>query len=221
MKKYSGDLIYRQSDQWGIVEVVDLPKIRELHFGNSIVQSSMYLDKPYELEMEYNRVMMSSLSFQTDPKRVLFLGLGGGSKPKYLWKNYPNCVCEVVERSPLVIEVAKKFFHVPEEERFQIFCGDALEFLEKKSLKPIYDLLFVDLYIADALAEVVTSPTFFSNCRKTLHSGGILIFNLWQYLPHAIQTEIFQNLERALGKNYSILKNGESPNLVVMVFNQP
>ena len=77
MEKYDGTLIFEGKDRFGPVEVVDGPLLRTMHFGTPTIQSSMYLNDPIALEMEYNKVMMLGLVFNPNPESALFLGLGG------------------------------------------------------------------------------------------------------------------------------------------------
>lgn len=219
MQKYGGTLVFSGRDALEEIEVVDFDNLRTLHFGNQVMQSSMYLDDPYALEMEYNRVMMCSLLFHL-PQKVLLLGLGGGAKPKFLWKYLPRCCMDVVEQSPLVIDVSRRFFQVPNDRRMNIYQVEALSFL-LGAQDESYDMIFTDLYISSGMSATVQIPEFFSLCHSKLLPGGILIWNLWRYSNSAITERCMTGLTASFGKNYLCLPNQESPNLVIMAFKEP
>lgn len=220
MEKYGGQLIFSGKDASGEVEVVDYPDIRALHFGNPVVQSSMYHADPYAIEMEYNRVMMFANLFQPNCKQTLFLGLGGGAKPKYLWKYAPECMIEAVELSPLVIEVSQRFFFVPiGDQRFKIYQEDALDLLHH--VHPhFYDILYVDLYIAAGISPRIGDESFFRLCEKALIPGGMLVWNMWSQSGEDFNTRCVHELG-SLFDSLLLLPNWESMNCVIFAFKEP
>ncbi len=217
MKKYEGKLIFKGEDQRGVVEVAEDSFLRYLHFGTAIQQSSMFLDDPFTLEMECNRMMMLPLLFHSTPCRVLFLGLGGGSKLKFLWKYFPECTFDVVEWSPLVIDVGHRFFAVPDDPRIHIYCDEAYGYL-KKAPQNEYDLIFVDLYIADQISPSVGTDYFFYNCQKSLKPNGIVCWNMWRKGIYEQQKATIENMVQTFGKDFLVLPNSESPNFTIILF---
>lgn len=220
MKKYQGTLIYSGKDDVGAVEVVETHKVRYLHFGTAVEQSSMLLDDPFALEMEYNKLMMASLLFQPDPRHVLFLGLGGASKQKFLWKHFPRCHLETVEWSPLVIEVSYNYFHLPRDQRMHIICDNAANFLNQ-SKKNLYDLIFIDLYTESKMSPIVSNEDFFKICEAKLKKSGLLVWNLWRGSSQELIEETIQNMSDVFGMNFLILTNQESSNYVLFIFKEP
>lgn len=217
--RYGGKIIFEGNDSHGVVEVVDAGNIRMLHFGTAVSQSSMYLDDPFRLEMEYNRVMMLGLLFNPNPKRVLFLGLGGGAKPKFIWKYYTETKIDVIELSPLVIETCYRYFEVPKDERLQIYNQDALLFLSEPP--PVkYDMIFVDLYVKSGISPVVADPRFFEYCKRILNPKGILLWNMWTSSARDVIETTLGYLGATFGTNMLVLPNQESTNYVLLIFNE-
>src|SRR3569623_3741806 len=91
MRKYHVTLVHRSRDADGPIEVVDDGVIRTLHFGNDVRQSSMALHAPVHLMLLYAQAMMSCLLFQPGPRRVLLIGLGGGSLARVLRRRWRGC----------------------------------------------------------------------------------------------------------------------------------
>lgn len=220
MKKYDGKLIFSQRNQLGDVEVVDGPLLRTLHFGTPVIQSSMYLDNPFALEMEYNRVMMLSLLFNPNPQKVLFLGLGGGSKSKFLWKYFPRCQVDAVEFNPLVIDVCTHYFAVPIDHRLTIYAEEANVFLSRPSQQS-YDVIFIDLYIESGMSKSVGEQSFFEACFDHLKNGGVLVWNLWRTSPQELIESSVSKLAHRFGQNLLILPIQESLNFIFLAFKNP
>lgn len=211
-KKYGGTLIFSEEDDKGPVEVIDTPTIRYLHTGSSIQQSSMIFDDPFALEMEYNQVMMLPLLFNMEAKRVLFLGLGGGAKPKFLWKHFPNCHVDCCEWSSLIIDVATRYFAVPNDSRMTLICQDAFNFLEQVS--SLYDFIWIDLYLSNEISPHLGKEPFFDKCKRALKPDGILVWNRGESSPPSM----LQKLQSVFTKGSFTWTNSESPNLVHTFF---
>lgn len=201
-KKYERTLIYEGHDEFGPVEVVENDKMRTLHLGTSVPQSEMFLKEPYKIPSEYILLMTMALLFHPHPKNVLVLGLGGGTLPKFLWKYFPTCRIDIVERSTLVIDLAYRFFKFPKSPRINIHNTGALEFI--KDTENQYDLIFIDLFEGDKLASAMNEKNFFNICQKRLTKKGILVWNTWKLNPQDL-IDNFQKLCEIFGKDLLIL----------------
>ena len=74
-------------------------------------QSCIELRNPQRFALNYTRMMLAGTLFtQDDPRRILIIGLGGGSIPTALRTLLPKAQVEVVEIDPAVTKVAKRFF---------------------------------------------------------------------------------------------------------------
>ena len=62
--------------------------VRTLHVGGEAIQSSMRLEDPYALALDYTRCMMAFLLFHPEPREALMIGLGGGSLAKFFHKHF-------------------------------------------------------------------------------------------------------------------------------------
>ena len=71
--------------------------VRTLHVGGEAIQSSMRLEDPYALALDYTRCMMAFLLFHPEPRRALMIGLGGGSLAKFFHKFLKRTSIKVVE----------------------------------------------------------------------------------------------------------------------------
>jgi spermidine synthase len=152
--------------------------VRSLHIGSDTIQSAMRIAKPNELELAYTRSMMAFLLFQARPQRVLLVGLGGGSLAKFIHSRMPWAMTEVVEINPRVLTVARRYFHVPEDdERLKVILGDGAAYVARVGAP--FDVLAVDGYDAESHVEELCDQSFYAACHRRLGAGGILVVNLW------------------------------------------
>ena len=162
----------------GSVYVTEKSGVRSLHIGSDTSQSSMRLARPNDLELAYTRSMMGFLLFSAAPRRVLLVGMGGGSLVKFIYHRMPDTVSEVLEINPDVVSIARRFFQVPAaDERLTVRVCDGGDFMARPG--PAYDAILVDGYDGDSVVEELSSSDFFMSCRRRLEPGGVLVVNLW------------------------------------------
>jgi len=107
------------------IEIVEEDGVRVLQIGGDAIQSAMRLNAPDAIELDYVRAMMAFLLFCPRPRDVLMVGLGGGSMARFIHQRMPATRLAVVEINPGVVTVARKYFHLPEEdERLEIVINE-------------------------------------------------------------------------------------------------
>jgi spermidine synthase len=93
-----------------------------------LVHSYTALDDPFHLEYEYIRLYEELVRWQTMEKkffRVLFIGGGGYTFPRFLEAKYPEAEIHVVEIDPEGIHVARTFLGIRGNTRIRTFNEDA------------------------------------------------------------------------------------------------
>lgn len=216
--KYGRRLIFCGQDDFGPIEVVENDQLRSLHFGSKDKQSEMSLANPYDLTLEYTRLMALSLLFFPSPKSILILGLGGGSLAKFIWKHFPACHLDLVERSPQVVRTSYDYFNLPESSRLSMHLTDALDFMIKTRV--LYDMIFVDLFQGSGLSALLGEKEFFRNCQQHLKAiNGILICNIWN-TKNPIILNCIQQLSENFNRQLFILPDKRKTNYILMASNQ-
>jgi len=161
------------------IAVVDRGSTRILKFDHT-EQSSMSLTDPASGGFEYTDFFHLPLLFGLPLHRALFIGLGGGTGPKAYRKHYPNVFIDVVEIDPVVIEIAKKYFAVAEDDHLKIYPSDAFEFL--RTTPTLYSVILHDAFVitngVSGAPAHLTTPEFYSMIHDHLLEGGMLIQNL-------------------------------------------
>ena len=190
--------------------------VRYLHFGTEWIQGAMRLRKPNWLELEYSRIMMAWLLFNTDPHQIAQLGLGAGSLTKFCYVEFPNSMMTAVELNPDVIAVAHSMFFVPEpDERFGILEMDAMDFVQDEGNFNRFDVLHVDLYDATAKGPVLDTPEFYAFCKQCLVYNGMMTVNLFGDHPS------FEKNIHAMRKSFAevvCLSPSKEGNVVALAF---
>lgn len=162
----------------GSVQISEEDGIRYLHLGSTTIQSGMRMSEPDELELAYTRSMMAFLLFLPEPRRVVSIGLGGGSVNKWLYRRFPQVEQVVVEVNAGVIAVARQYFHVPPDDaRLQIKQGDGARWVAENP--DTADVILVDGYDGEAHVKTLASPDFYSAAAASLRGAGMLVVNLW------------------------------------------
>lgn len=151
--------------------------VRCLHFNSGAVQSSMRMSEPFELVLSYTQTMMGFLLFNTEPRHILIVGLGGGSLSKYCYRQFPQTHITTLENNPGVIALREEFLVPQDNDRFQVTQADASEYLARSDIQA--DIILLDGYDTEGLPDCLCSEPFYSNCWRALSEQGVLVANIW------------------------------------------
>ena len=156
--------------------VVDDGTCRYLYFNVRLMQSAMRIKAPDDLELRYTQLMMAALLFCPRPRRILLIGLGGGSLAKFCHRRLPGAQLTAVELDPHVIALRDAFMVPADDARLQIVAGDGREYLA--DVAKGVDLLLVDAFDGCGLAPGFADRVFFERARAKLAGKGVLVINL-------------------------------------------
>jgi spermidine synthase len=193
--------------------VIDDGVMRELYFKREIVQSGMRLDDPWALDFSYTRLAMAFLLFQPDPKKVLLLGLGGGSLAKFIHRHLPATDLTTVEIDADVIALRDEFLVPPDGPKFHVVHDDAARFVAREHG---WDAIVLDCFDPEGYSPSVMTRDFFRDARDALSKKGVLVSNLVGKKEERIaQLDL---LRTVFGDNIVVMPDKEDGNLVVFVF---
>ena len=171
-------LYEKQSPYNTILVTEDDRGLRTLLFEKGGVrQSVVKLGDPDYLEFAYARAMPAGLAFAEKPRRVLIVGLGGGTIPAFLHKHYPRMTIDVVDIDPAVVEVAKRFFGFREDSTLHAYVDDGRRFIEK--CRNRYDVIFLDAYGSENIPYHLATREFLQAVRRALTPGGVAVANIF------------------------------------------
>jgi spermidine synthase len=194
--------------------IQDCGPMRYLHFDLDNVQSVMRHDDPDALCLAYTRKMMTFLLFNDAPRRVLLLGLGGGSLAKFCYRHLPATQITVLEIDPDVLALRKEFQVPPDDERFQVVQGDGVAYIAKPTVRE--NVILVDACDRNGVSPTLAAPDLYANLRRRLAVGGVLIMNIC-----GEDIEVESHLARirgVFGERLISLPAKEDGNLIVLAF---
>ena len=173
--------LFRKSRTESEVEVSESRGVRSIYLGSPTVQSSMSLAHPNDLILDYTKAMMSFLLFHVRVHSVACIGLGGGSIPKFIRKMLPEINICVVENSQQVINVARQYFFLPEnDERLSVVYADGMTWIDSAGE---YDVIMLDAFDGSGVPTGFTDDGFIRKIKNRLTYQGIYIQNLWSNDP--------------------------------------
>ena len=175
-QQYAGyEILYAKDTQYHRVAVVEDDVARYLRFDNSF-QSGMFVDDPYETRFAYSDYLHLGLAYRPESKRVLFVGLGGGSAPKRMWRDFPALRIDAVEIDPEVVDVAYRFFELPRDDRLQVTAQDGRRFLAQN--EGPWDVIALDAFYADSIPFHLATREFLQLAQSRLAPGGVIVTNV-------------------------------------------
>ena len=163
--------LYRKASPYATLVVTENEQgLRILRFGDEPDgQSIVKVGDPDHVEFEYVQAMPVALTLVKEPKRVLIVGLGGGSLPGLLRKHYPRMTIDVVDIDADVVAVAKTYFGFREDAAMHVYVEDGRRFIEKCQ-RP-YDVIFLDAYGPGNIPYDLATKEFLYAVRHAIGPG--------------------------------------------------
>lgn len=168
-------------------------------------QSCIDMRHPDRMVMNYPKLMLGALFLNPTPRKVLIVGLGGGTIPRALTQILPDVQIDIVEIDPAVVEVARKYFLFAESDRVKVFEADGRVFV-KRALreKRQYDLVMLDAFDHEYIPEHLLTREFLTEVKSLLGPNGVLAANTFsssrlyhhESMTYAAVFPQFYNLKR-------------------------
>lgn len=172
-------VLYEGWSAYHHILVIDQNGMRILSFDGSM-ESRMSLVNPLSGHFEYIEYFHLIWIWNPQIRYVLTIGLGGGSIQKLFLHHYPEVKIDTVELDPKVVEVAKKYFYVSEDQRHKIYTEDGRQFLRRT--RNIYDAIIIDAYTSSRYGPSIpyhlVTKEFFQICHTRLSEDGVLAYNV-------------------------------------------
>ena len=171
-------LIYQTASDMNTIKVYQGPngkfhlRLNEGTEIHSIYDPDNLILKP-ELDHYWNFFNVFPL-LHGKTKRILVLGVGGGTALRQLSELFPDIELHGVEIDKAIIDVAQKYFNLTSP-NVHIHIGDAMQYL--KTTEEKFDLIFLDAFIGGNLAIRFLNAHVFEDLKKSLNPGGMVIAN--------------------------------------------
>jgi spermidine synthase len=167
-------LLYAKDTRYHRLSVAEDTETRYLRFDNTY-QSGMFRSRPFATAFEYADLFHLLKAYDPNARKVLFIGLGGGSSPKRIWRDFPDMQVQAVELDPVVVDVAYKYFALPRDPRLQVAVDDGRRYLDRHEDK--WDAILIDAFFADAIPFHLFTNEFMELVRSRLNPGGVVMTN--------------------------------------------
>jgi len=176
-------------------------------------QSVVKPGDPDHLELPYARVALAGLALCEEPRRVLVVGLGGGSLPMFLRKHYPAAQIDVAEIDPGVVDVAKQFFGFREDALTRAHVGDGRQFIE--NVRQGYDIIFLDAFGARDVPKHLTTLEFLLAVRRALVPSGVVVSNVWRPSANPLYDSMVRTHQEAFDELFILDVPGDVNNILL------
>lgn len=115
-----------------------------------------------------------------DMQNILILGVGGGSVIKTLLEEIKfEGMLTGVDLDPVVLQIAKKYFDLKEDEQLKLYQQDALNFIMKNNEQ--FDLIIIDIFQDIIMPDFLFEKPFIDHIKKSMSLSGTLLFNTIVY----------------------------------------
>jgi spermidine synthase len=135
-----------------------------------------------------------------DIRNALILGFGAGSVANILCDDYQKAVhLTGVEKDPVVIDLARKYFHIDRYKNLSLHIEDAGDFVESCDKK--FDLVVVDIFVGADVPQEFTEEKFLAGLGRLLSPRGISFFNVVVYDENVRTacTSLFEKMNSLVG----------------------
>ncbi|HTD86483.1 MAG TPA: fused MFS/spermidine synthase [Candidatus Binatia bacterium] len=201
----NAEVVYETTSPHHHIKVIDQGGTRTLSFDGSM-ESRMSIQNPLQGHFEYTEFFHTPFLWNPLMTNVLMIGLGGGSTQRAFLYYYPQVTVQTVEIDPVVVRVAKEYFHVEETLRHIIHVEDGRVFLRRTDQQ--FGVIIMDAYVqtryGGSIPYHLATKEFFELASKHLTTNGVLAYNVMGR-PQAVAADV-------LGAMYKTLK-GVFPNV--------
>jgi spermidine synthase len=194
-------VVYRKESQYHRIAVTDDADSRYLRFDSSF-QSGMFLADPYRTRFQYVDYLHLGLAYHPGARNMLFIGLGGGSAPKRMWRDFRDLHIQVAELDPEVVKVARRYFALPSDPRLAVAAEDGRRYLARDDRR--WDVIVIDAFYSDSIPFHLTTREFLELARDRLAPGGVIVTNVIGILAGS-GSQLFRSIYRTYGTVFPTL----------------
>lgn len=203
--------------------------LRSLRFGrHGIAQSTIKVGDPDHLHFGYARLAQAGIALacadqaagvKCMPRRLLVVGLGGGSMPMFVHRHFARTSVDVVEIDPAVLEAARNFFGFAEDPRMTVHIADGRRFVEHAP-QAHYDVIVLDAFGSAEVPMHLATVEFLAAVRRSLAPDGVVVSNLWSRLYNRHYDSMLRTYQEVFA-DLRVLEARQSVNHVLLASTRP
>jgi spermidine synthase len=174
------EVLHRERSLYRNIVVYEEDGLRCMAFGRNMSarQSCVSLSDRGQLVFNYARMIMAALYLNPRPKRVLILGLGGGTLVTAFQTMLPEAAIDAAEIDPAVIRMAREYFDLDPAPYTRIYAEDGRVFVKRMQRRGVsYDLIVLDAFDHEYIPEHMLTREFLLEVKSILGEHGVLAAN--------------------------------------------
>ncbi|MFC1989304.1 fused MFS/spermidine synthase [Chloroflexota bacterium] len=204
--------IYKKESNYNTILVQQGGRNVKVLTLDNMIHSYSNPDNPTVLVYDYVKVfaeIVGYITLENRAPRVLYLGGGGYTVPRYMEAVYPDSFNEVVEIDPAVTQVAYEELGLSLETSIKTYNQDARLYLIQRKAVDRYDIVIGDVFNDHATPYHLTTLEFNKLVKANMAEDGIYLINIvgdyknGRYMPSFIHT-----LQQTFGHVY-LFNTGE------------
>jgi spermidine synthase len=180
-----GRVIYEKNSLYNSIYVYQKGAVTTLRFGKRglfPIQSQVDLNHPRIHMLEYSKLMFCGLFYQSQPERILVLGLGGGVIPREMRYYFPDSQIDVVEIDPDIPPIATKYMGFKEDDKLRVHVEDGRMFVKKRLRREEearYNFIILDAFNSEYIPFHLMTREFLQQVKGILADDGIVVANVF------------------------------------------
>jgi spermidine synthase len=156
-----------------------------------VQQSYVDMNDPTHLGFEYTRMIatiVDAVAPSGEPQRVLHLGGGALTLPRYVAATRPGSQQVVVERDPLLVDLVDRTLPLPADADIRVRVGDARQTVAGLA-DGRFDLVIGDVYHAAQIDPGVCDDAFVAEVARVLRPDGVYAVNVADMSPLSLSRD--------------------------------
>jgi predicted membrane-bound spermidine synthase len=149
---------------------------RGIATGPGGTQSGVYINEPDRLLFWYTQRMAEVVAAAPKHDRILVLGGGAFTLPRYLATTYPTSQVDVVEIDPELADISRKYFFYDDPRNVQMIFEDARTYLNRAERS--YDIILVDVYSDASVPFSLMTQEYGQQVQRLTAKDGVVIVNM-------------------------------------------
>src|SRR6516162_630523 len=127
------DVLHRERSLYRNIVVYEDDGLRCMAFGRNVNmrQSCTSLTEPAHLVFNYAKLVLGAFYLVPAPRRILVVGMGGGSLVMAMQRMYPGVAIDAVEIDPAVVRMSREYFGFVPADATKVYEEDGRVFVKR------------------------------------------------------------------------------------------
>jgi spermidine synthase len=174
------DVLHRERSLYRNIVVYEDDGLRCMAFGRNVNmrQSCTSLTEPAHLVFNYAKLVLGAFYLVPAPRRILVVGMGGGSLVMAMQRMYPGVAIDAVEIDPAVVRMSREYFGFVPADATKVYEEDGRVFVKRMQRAGVkYDLVVLDAYDHEYIPEHMLTVEFLQEVKSLLTERGVVAGN--------------------------------------------